>query len=96
MTFSYRSLLTRLKWPLSLWLLLTLGLLGFVWYGLATGLENWLFVKQVLFFYVLDSVLLFVSATHFPTLKIVMINYVAILGIFIASFFLLRAVNILQ
>jgi hypothetical protein len=86
-------------WPPSwatAWLVATLLLISFIFYARSVGLQNWQFVELVAFFFVLNSVLLFVGAEYFPTIRLVMVTHLIVLELVAAGFFVIHASTIFQ
>lgn len=86
-------------WPprwTTAWLAATLLLVGFIIYLRSVGLQNWQFVELVAFFFVLNSVLLFVGTEYFPTIRLVMVTHLIVLELVAAGFFVIHASTIFQ
>lgn len=86
-------------WPprwTTAWLVAAVLLVGFIIYARSVGLQNWQFVELVAFFFVLNSVLLFVGAEYFPTIRLVMATHVIVLELIATGFFLIHASTIFQ
>lgn len=86
-------------WPprwTTVWLLATILLIGFLVYVRSAGLQNWQFVQLVAFFFALNSVILFVGAQYFPTIRLAMVTHLIVLELIAAGFFVVHSSTIFQ